>query len=428
MKFAPTAAAAFLILWSSAAASEIARLRWLVPDDPAAAGELDALILDEQPAAPAPAGLRSVTLRLPPGARLEITGGSDLAPEPLPGFGNLYNDARAVLVAASDQETLTGDDDAPVAGRRLAAGDWAGVRGRFLAYLVKADVPLALDAAETSPERPVIGLATESGAESITLTFYAGPVDPRQFPESAPELSNLLYASLWEPLRQLSFGLRWLLDGWQSLVGHWGLAILLLSLSVKLLMAPLIVVAERWQSEVNRIQSRMQPELDAIKREFKGEDAHNRTLAVYRQHGVRPFYALKSLAGFLIQIPVFIAAFDMLGEHSGLHGAAFLWVRDLAMPEQALLLPLTLPFLGSHLNLLPILMTALTVLAARLQADTSLSPALWQRQRLRLYAMAALFFVLLYTFPSGMVLYWTANNFWHLVRVLFDKLRRQPES
>lgn len=426
MRPAIAALATIMAIWSGPAAPDVARLRWLVPDDPGAAQNLDANLLDVQPTASAPVRFRSVTMRLPPGARLELAGGPDLAPDPLPGFGNFYNDARAVVVSTSDQETLTGGDRTPVAGRLLAAGDWAGVRGRFLAVLVKADVPLVLDAVETSPERPVIVFTPEGRGEPVTLTFYDGPVDPRQFPAS--ELSNLMYAALWEPLRQLSFGLRWLLDLWQSLIGNWGLAILLLSLSVKILMAPLIAVAERWQSEVNRIQSRMQPELDAIKREFKGEDAHNRTLAVYSQHGVRTFYALKSLAGFLIQIPVFIAAFDMLGEHYGLHGADFLWVQDLAMPEQTLTLPVTLPFLGSHLNPLPILMTVLTLLAARLQADTSLIPALRQRQQLRLYAMAAVFFLLLYTFPAGMVLYWTANNFWHFLRVLFSRLRQRPAA
>ena len=82
-----------------------------------------------------------------------------------------------------------------------------------------------------------------------------------------------------------------------------------------------------------------QPDLAAIKREFRGEEAHRRTLAVYRKHGVSQFYTLKSLAGFLVQIPVFIAAFDMLGENFGLSGASFLWAQDLSLTDRALALP-----------------------------------------------------------------------------------------
>jgi membrane protein insertase Oxa1/YidC/SpoIIIJ len=65
-----------------------------------------------------------------------------------------------------------------------------------------------------------------------------------------------------------------------------------------------------------------------------------------------------------------------------------------------------------------VLMTVFTILAARLQEDPSLAPALRSGQRLRLSGMGALFFVLLYTFPAGMVLYWTTNNLLHLVKIL----------
>ncbi|MEO8443650.1 MAG: membrane protein insertase YidC, partial [Gammaproteobacteria bacterium] len=227
---------------------------------------------------------------------------------------------------------------------------------------------------------------------------------------------------LWNWLRALANGLAWILAFWQGLVGSWGLAIMLLSLSVKVLMWPLTWIAERWQADVHRQQSLLAPELAAIKREFRGEEAHNRTLEVYRKHGVSQFYTLKSLAGFLVQIPVFIAAFDMLGENFGLSGAPFLWAQDLALPEGAASLPAVLPFFGGHLNLLPVLMTAFTILAARLQEDASLSAELRGGQRLRLYGMGALFFVLLYTFPAGMVLYWTTNNLLHLGKIFTGKL------
>ncbi len=368
--------------------------------------------------------LLEAVLEPPPGARLAIAGGTDLVPARLPGLGGIYSDARAVAVVDGEQERLAEEGEPAVTGRALAAGDWAGVRGRFWALLAQGADPLVLDAAESARDVPVLVLGgADAGAAALRLTFYGGPVAKPELAAAAPPLTGLLYAVLWEPLRQLSFGLQWLLDRWQDLVGHAWLAILLLSLSVKLLMTPLIVVAERWQADVNRIRSRLEPELAAIRRECRGEEAHNRTLAVYRKHGVSHFYTFKSLAGVLIQIPVFIAAFDMLGENFRLAGQGFLWIEDLALPDQAAGLPFALPFFGAYLNLLPLVMTALTVLAARLQEDASLAPELRAGQRLRLYAMAIAFLLLLYTFPAAMVLYWTANNFWHLLRVLWDRGR-----
>jgi len=425
-------------------------LRFIVPGDAAATAALNQLeyevttqataerlsvVLRSRPSAAVPELVqrydmdlraRTITamLQLPPRAGLELTGGSDLVPESFPGFGRIYSNARAVVVGADGQDTIADLGDEPVIGRELPAAEWAGVRGRFWTLLLRADRPLRVDAVEATADAPqIIWHAADDARGTLVLTLYGGPVAATPLAEAAPELRNMLYAVLWTPLRWLSFGLQWILDRWQDLVGVAWLAIVLLSLSVKLLMAPLIRVAERWQADVNRIKSRLEPELAAIRREFRGEEAHNRTLAVYRQHGVSHFYTFKSLAGFMIQIPVFIAAFDMLGENFRLGGEGFLWIVDLAAPDRLMALPAVLPFFGGHLNLLPLVMTLLTVLAARLQEDASLAPALRHGQRLRLYAMAGVFLVLLYTFPAGMVLYWTANNFWHLLRVLWERAR-----
>ena len=188
-------------------------------------------------------------------------------------------------------------------------------------------------------------------------------------------------------------------------------------------MWPLTGVAERWQRQVNRIQSRLEPELASVRREYRGEEAHRRTLEVYRRHGASPLYPVRSALGVLVQLPVFIAAFDMLGEHFGLHGASFLWIDDLASPDRFARLPLALPLVGGSLNLLPFLMTGLTLLAARVQEEPTLSPVLRAGQRRRLYGMAAAFFVVLYGFPAGMVLYWASNNFWHLAKVVAGRAR-----
>ncbi len=95
---------------------------------------------------------------------------------------------------------------------------------------------------------------------------------------------------------------------------------------------------------------------------------------------------------------------------------------DLALPDAVMALPFAIPGLGGSLNLLPVLMALLTVTAARLQEDPSLAPELRGGQRLRLYGMAVLFFVLLYTFPAGMVLYWTTNNLLHVLKILAGRL------
>jgi membrane protein insertase Oxa1/YidC/SpoIIIJ len=140
---------------------------------------------------------------------------------------------------------------------------------------------------------------------------------------------------------------------------------------------------------------------------------------------VHPFYTLRSLAGFLIQLPVFIAVFDMLAEDFDLHGVRFLWIRDLARPDELWRLPACLPFFGCHLNLLPVLMSSISIAAVLRARSVHLTPALIRRQRRNLTAMAVGFFLLFYTFPASMVLYWTSTNSVQLVTQEWGRLRRR---
>jgi len=359
-------------------------------------------------------GVLEAKLDLPDGLGLAWTAGEAFIPESLPGFGSIYTRVRAVQLTDQGQESLL--DEQTAATLTLAAGDWGGIRQRFWAMLVSSDSePTQLAVSSIAENQPRVVFMPATGA---TMQLYAGPVDWHRLGRVDPVLREMLFAALWDWLRWLCVGMLVLLGWLQSLVGNSGLTVILLSLSVKILMYPLTRIADAWQAEVNRTQALLQPKLDAIKREYRGEEAHNRVLQVYKEHGVHPMYSLRSLAGFLIQIPIFIAAFDMLGENFALHEARFLWIDDLARPDRILPLGFVLPFFGGQLNLLPFLMTGFTLLASMLQAQPDLTPALERQQQLKLSLMAAAFFVLFYTFPAGMVLYWTTNNVLHLLKIL----------
>jgi YidC/Oxa1 family membrane protein insertase len=366
-----------------------------------------------------------VDLELPAGTDLELATGSTFVPDPLPGLGAIYTHARGVQVSETGQAGFEFDADEPAQSFELRAdpGSWSGIRSRYWALLVE---PLngALQGGITylAEDQPVFKLSAGSATEPLQLRLYAGPIDWRVMREVSPVLSEMLFAALWDFLRWLTFGMMILLDWLYALVGNYGIAIILLSLSAKVLMTPLTLLADRWQADVNRIQTLLQPELDEIKRSFKGEEAHERTLAVYKKHDISMFYTFKSAAGFLIQIPVFIAAFDMLAENIALNEVVFLWVNDLAKPDAFAELPFVLPFFGGWLNLLPFLMTGLSTFAAWLQSEEALSVELQRQQSLRLYAMSAAFFLLFYTFPAGMVLYWTSSNLFHLLKVESGRL------
>jgi len=340
---------------------------------------------------------------------LELRAGRGLLPPPAAGFAAMLERMSRVRAADGAVREIGDDHREPIV---LREGDWIGFRSRFWTTLVRSDGGRV----EPRPgANAPLGLSDEQGRLAWRYTFYAGPLERGALSRADPQLGRLLYSGLWFWLRPLSFGLLFLLRGLTELIGHPGVAIIALAVSVKILLLPLTAVAERLQEQVNVTQARLQPGIDAIKAAYRGEERTRRTIELYREHGVHPLYTLKSLVGFLIQLPVFIAVFDMLAEDFDLQRVSFLWIQDLARPDALARLPVCVPFFGCDLNLLPFLMSGVSLATLLRFRSTVLTPPLARRQRRNLTAITTLFFLLFYTFPASMVLYWTSTNSFQLL-------------
>jgi len=340
---------------------------------------------------------------------LDLEAGRGLLPEPAAGFTAKLDRVERVILGAGGVRV---PGDAGNVSTSLGSRDWVGFRSRFWTVVVRPDRASAL---MSRPEGGLALVAAEQDIVSWSYVFYSGPVEYKALTRADPDLGRLLFAGLWSWLRALSLALLLLLHSLIALTGNAGVAIVALAVSVKIALVPLAAVAHRLQDQVNATQSRLQPGIEAINAAYKGEERTRRTLALYREQGVHPMYTVKSLVGFLIQFPVFIAVFDMLAENFDLYRVPFLWIRDLSRPDDLLRLPLCLPFFGCYLNLLPFLMSGISAAALLRFHSAVLTPSLVRRQRRNLLGMTLLFFVLFYTFPAGMVLYWTSTNAVQLV-------------
>jgi YidC/Oxa1 family membrane protein insertase len=189
-----------------------------------------------------------------------------------------------------------------------------------------------------------------------------------------------------------------------------GLSIVGVSITVSLLCLPLYAVAEQWQQLERDIQKKLKPKINKIKAVFKGDEQYMLLSTCYRQNNYHPVYALRSTFGLLIQIPFFIAAYSYLSHLETLHGTSFLFIRDLGAPDG--LVPL-----GGGINLLPVLMTLINCLAGAVYAS-----GFPVKEKVQLFGMAAVFLVLLYNSPSGLVLYWTMNNVFSLVKDIYYRI------
>lgn len=349
------------------------------------------------------------------GGGLALHSGESFRPRPAAGFGNWLEQARYVVIDGGSVRQIGLDDDAVEA---LEVSGWAGYRNRYWTLMAQPfrAAPVTPAVAEGREDAELV-FAEAAGDWSI----YLGPVEPRLLQQADPALQKVLYAGLWFWLRWICLGLFHLLMTLQQLIPSWGLAIMALSLSVNVLMLPLSRLADRFQQEVNETEARLAPELGRIKRNFKGEEQAAKILALYKTERVHPLYSLKSLVGVAVVIPVFIGAFDMLAENIHLLNTGFLWMADLSRPDDLFDLPFRLPFFGSELNLLPFLMTGLSFVASWLHKPPALDAESRGRQVRNMVLLAMAFFVLFYTFPAGMVLYWTTNNLISVIKSLWAR-------
>jgi len=189
-----------------------------------------------------------------------------------------------------------------------------------------------------------------------------------------------------------------------------GIALCGLSLGITVITFPLYMKAEFWQTAERNIQQKMSAKIKKIKSVFRGDERYMLLSTFYRQNNYHPVYALRSSIGIAIQIPFFIAAWSFISGLNILNGYSFIGITDLGKPDGLLHLH------AIPVNILPIIMTTVNVISGVVYAKNFTI-----REKSQLYFMAALFFILLYNSPAGLVLYWTFNNFFSLIKNIIQR-------
>ena len=225
---------------------------------------------------------------------------------------------------------------------------------------------------------------------------------------------TILYTLILYPLIQLieiSFKL------FDKIFDNTGIAILGVSFTVTLFCLPLYIVAEKWQQIERDTQTKLKSGIDRIKQTFKGDEQYMILSTFYKQNHYHPMMALRSSFGLLIQVPFFMAAYSCLSHLQGLQGQSFLFIRDMGQQD-------ALFHIGNFpVNVLPIAMTLINIIAGAIYTK-----GFAIKEKIQIYGMALLFLVVLYNSPSGLVLYWTMNNVFSLVKNVFYKLKNPAKT
>ena len=223
-------------------------------------------------------------------------------------------------------------------------------------------------------------------------------------------MKDVMEFGMW---RWLCYPLVWVLNFFNSLIPNYGVAIILLTILVRLLFWPLTHKSTVGMKKMQELQ----PKMKEIQAKFKDnpQRLQQETWALYREAKVNP---MSSCLPMLIQIPVFIALFNVLRSAVELRYAPFLWIGDLSEPEA--LFASWFPFGG--LNILPILMAVSTGLQSAFTPSTGDK----SQQKMMMIFMPLMMLFMFYSFPSALSLYWFLSNLFSIVQMWI--IRRQTAA
>ena len=246
---------------------------------------------------------------------------------------------------------------------------------------------------------PVAAIAPGATAK-VVAPLYAGPQEQRRLKEAAPGF-DLVVDYGW--LTIIAWPLFWLLEKYHSLVGNWGVAIILLTVTIKTVFFPLSAASYKSMAKMKLVT----PRLTKI-REMYANDRARQNQAMMELYKTEKINPLGGCFPILVQIPVFIALYWVLLAAIELRHAPFmLWIHDLSALD---------PY-----YVLPILMTATMVV------QTKLNPVPPDPVQAKVMMfMPFVFSIFFFFFPAGLVLYWLINNIlsiaqqWQIQR-MFDR-------
>jgi YidC/Oxa1 family membrane protein insertase len=205
------------------------------------------------------------------------------------------------------------------------------------------------------------------------------------------------YKLIYACAKPLFLALRFVHDHW---VANYGMAIILLTLGLRLLLFPLNQFSMVKMRRVAGDMQRVQPKLKALQAKYKKRtdaesrgDLNRETMELYKREGVNPFGGVTGCLPLLIQMPILWAFFDVLSAAVELRGAPFAgWIKDLTHPDP--------------LYLTPVLMGATMFVQQKMTPTTNVDPA---QQKIMLF-MPIMFTVMFSKLPAGLVLYYFVNN------------------
>lgn len=318
-------------------------------------------------------------------------------------FGIFERDAQylhvgPVLLSMNDREEFKlGKVDKPESFP--APIKWIALEDKYFAGAVVMRDPM--EEAVVGPEGGSTAISVRGAAGTHKMTVYGGPKQQASLEAVGGELKYLVDFGFFSPIARPIF---WMLKKLYAVIGNYGVAIILLTIMIRV---PFIPLVNKGQKSMKKLQE-LQPRIKDMKVKYKNDpDRMNKEMmGLYSKHKVNPIGGCLPL---ILQIPVFFALYKVLMITIELRGAPFaFWIQDLSLKDP--------------IYILPVLMGATMFLQQKMTPTGG-----DDRMKKMLMWMPIIFTFISFNFPSGLVLYWLVNNLLSITQQFFVNRAKEPE-
>ena len=195
----------------------------------------------------------------------------------------------------------------------------------------------------------------------------------------------------------------WLMNRLYSVIPNYGIAIIILTLLIKIVLWPLGSKSYKSMSEMKKIQ----PLMKEIREKYKSDKKkmNEEVMGLYRTYKINP---LGGCLPMVVQLPVFFALYRMLYQSIELrHAPFFLWIDDLSAPDRLFHFNFSIPFMEPPYGI-PVLTI---IMGATMLLQQKMSPPMGDPTQAKMMMFMPLIFTFIFiNFSSGLVLYWLVNN------------------
>ena len=318
-------------------------------------------------------------------------------------LAGLPNLKEAVDVIGGEVERETTDDLTPSFEDRVGVVSFVGWNDRYFVFAMRPRDVETAQVAHRALGDGVFESALTLPADKIApgqsathrFSIYVGPKEIETLQSEGDELYQSVDFWVVGAIARPMLGLMKIFYGW---VGNWGLAIILLTLIVKLVLLPLTNKSFKSMKAMQKVK----PKMDKLREKYAAdkERLNQEMLNLYRTHKINP------LAGCLpmfLQMPVWIALYRTIWSSVELYQAQFLWLNDLSSEDPTYVLPL--------------LLGVVTFVQQRLQPVQMDAT----QQKMMMWMMPIMFTAFMLFLPSALVLYIFCNSLLTIVQQWYIK-------